>query len=166
MTDYTCPVDGCDYGAEGGKSLAAMRAHINATKNDRHTWGDLKETVEQQADADESEDSLDSSNEASEVAASATEDDGDDGAADEYAEQLSAAARKPDAVEDPEEDGDDGGETGNPNSGPGLAVLAGTAALGLAVLLSRRGKGDGPTTTTEQETQSEETNEMKPTALR
>lgn len=160
MTDYNCPVDGCEYGAEGGKSLAAVRAHINASKTDGHDWQTHKADVEAQGD-----DSGEPEGEQTEAA----DNEESDTNGDEYEQQFQDAARKPDAIEDPD-DGDDGADDGGDSgksTGPGLAVLAGTAALGLAVILGR-GNSSEPSTATEPETETEsaENSDMTPTTLR
>ncbi|WP_231184729.1 hypothetical protein [Haladaptatus sp. DYF46] len=56
---HTCPIEGCDYGDNEEKSLAAVRSHINASSDGDHDWSALKPTVEAQAADSDQDDQAD-----------------------------------------------------------------------------------------------------------
>lgn len=131
---FRCPVDGCDYGEGGGKSLAAVRAHVNASGEDGHSWEDVDpvavDGAEETEDSDTSEDSEESDAEQDETNESdqqdEEEDDPDDMATDEeYQAQHS----------------DDDTDQGDTDSDTDQAAAAGAAAGG-AGLIAWMGEGN------------------------
>ena len=46
MSDYQCPVEGCDYGAQNDKTLGSVRSHVNAA-TDHPKWSTVSDRVEQ-----------------------------------------------------------------------------------------------------------------------
>jgi len=50
---FWCPVEECDHGEDEETSLGSVRTHINASSDDAHDWGELKEPVEAQGEDDE-----------------------------------------------------------------------------------------------------------------
>lgn len=154
MTNHICPVEGCEYGENSNKSLAAVRAHINAVNDDAHEWADLKGDVEQQADTDpESGRDTDSGEETTDDT-----DDRDDGQQQPAGPDVDAEyeAQVLGAVEgdgDDADDGDDGDSnevevdavddaTGGNQMGTAATLVAASVALALVVLLTRDNDSD------------------------
>jgi hypothetical protein len=148
MNGYTCPIDGCDYGtAEGdNKTLAALRSHSNAKSDGRHDWPSIRAAVTTQTpdESDESETDDDEQPEPEEEQTEADENDENDqpdmDQSDEYDQQIKQGES---SETSDESDGD--GQNDQPDDQPGGrgswspsagTILAGTAVLGLAVLLS------------------------------
>ncbi|WP_435332849.1 hypothetical protein [Haloarchaeobius sp. TZWWS8] len=48
MSDYFCPVEGCDFGESSEKTHTQVRTHISAKGDGEHVWKDLKQVVEKQ----------------------------------------------------------------------------------------------------------------------
>ncbi|MHB9287349.1 hypothetical protein ACKVMT_09965 [Halobacteriales archaeon Cl-PHB] len=142
-TSYTCPVEGCDYGEQESKSLAAVRAHINALNDPAHDWSELKsEVVDQGEQGDDQQEATTEGggSEAPEKQTASGDSDPSDGA-DEYDQQWNQAT-------DPSEGGDDQGDPDPSDGGsapddPGAggggvpveAIVGGTIALGALVVL-------------------------------
>lgn len=107
MTGHYCPVEGCDYGEQGDKTLAAVRSHINACNDDAHDWDQLKAAVEAQTEqADEPE------TESDDEQPEAVESNGNDMVSQqEYERQQSEQSNSS------ESDGDDGDSAGGSDGG-------------------------------------------------
>lgn len=148
MSGYTCPVKGCDYGDGDQKSLPAVRAHVNATGDSAHNWGEVKEMLADQdaADSSQSEESK--------------EEPEDMPTQDEYEMQH--------REEDPEDNSD--GANAAAGAAAGAAgvgalldrpmVLAALIVLAVVVLLAWDGSGEP--TTTNQEADAEQTHPADP----
>ena len=118
MSDYYCPVEGCDYGESEDKSLAAVRSHINASSADGHDWDELKPIVEAQGedeegnedspDENESDETPDEDSDGNETGDETPSDGADDGdgedtempTPEEYEQQLSGGTEDSDEVDD------------------------------------------------------------------
>ncbi|MUV87790.1 hypothetical protein GJ631_14830 [Natronomonas sp. CBA1123] len=147
MTDYTCPAEGCDYGEKGGKSLAAVRSHINASSDGAHDWEQLKPTVEQQGDqqpeaTEETVDQETSSDDQTETP------DGPD-TDDEYQQQVEANTAPADDDEDDDKSVsvDPVDDTADDTGGSATVTLVtASVALALVVLLVRGNDKSNETT--------------------
>ncbi|MGB9953682.1 hypothetical protein ACOZ4F_14950 [Haloarcula marismortui] len=88
---YYCPAEGCGYGTESDKSLAAVRSHINAMGDD-HDWDTLKPLLHEQGESndDQPDDQPDDHDEdpPGTGGAAATDEDGDDDQQTEGVEQT------------------------------------------------------------------------------
>jgi hypothetical protein len=158
MTGYNCTVDGCGYGADEDKSLAAVRSHVNSRGDEAHEWADLKEAIEAQAD-----DGDDEGNESADDTDADTAGAGGPDVDEEYRRQLGVGVEtdeddEPDDEDDETEvsvdavddvDGDDGD-----GGSAGVALVAASVALVLVVLLVR-GDGGGDDQPAQQATESE-----------
>lgn len=155
MTGLTCPIDGCDYGtAEGdNKTLGDLRSHTNAKGDDEHDWPAVRAAVTaQETDADETETETDDQPEAEEEQDEPDEtsetDEPEMDQSDEYADQIeqgeaSETSEESDGSGDTDETDDQPDDQASSSGGPsGLAILAGTVVLGMAVLLATSSNDD------------------------
>ena len=151
MTEgFTCPAEGCDYGApdDESKSLAATRAHINASNDDAHDWGQLKPALYQQAeDAEKAAsepadgDEQEPAEEQGEASENAENDEQEMPTDEEYEQQYE------DDDEDDQGDDQTTGTTSSSGGGPSLPVSTTTLVVfavvaGLLVALYLRGGED------------------------
>jgi hypothetical protein len=149
MTDYTCPAEGCDYGEKGGKSLAAVRSHINASSDGAHDWEQLKPTVKQQGDQqpEATEETVDQ-----EIGTDdQTKTSGGPDTDDEYQQQVEANTAPADNDDDDNDKTvsvDSVDDTTDDDAGGSAAVTLVTASVALAlVVLLVRGNDDANETT-------------------
>jgi len=133
MTDYTCPVGGCDYQTN---RRASLKAHIIAKGDDAHKWVDLEADIENQETADGSADEPDptSDPDGSDDGDSADVSDRDVDA--EYQQQY----QDTDGGDDGDSDDSDDGDDAPTSSSAGWALVAASVGIILAVLL--RGDSD------------------------
>jgi hypothetical protein len=142
---HWCPIDGCDYGGEG-ESLAAVRSHVNSTTDETHTWGDVKQQVEQQkADGEQTEtDETDDPDDQEETSDNQQDDQQQDQQDmpddDEYRQQHSGDDQGGDADDDTGDqdvgDSDDDGEWSMPiPSLDGTTMMMLIGVLAVLVLL-------------------------------
>jgi uncharacterized membrane protein len=144
MTDFQCPIEGCDYGESEEKSLAAVRSHVNSTGDDDHEWSDLKALVEQQdGNADQQEapeeqgesaetDENDQQEENTETSDETTDDQQSMPTDEEYRHQQSGG--KP--ADDDQEETTDGTTETTSESGGFLPALDGRTLMLLLGLLA------------------------------
>jgi len=139
MTSYTCPVEGCDYGEQESKSLAAVRSHINALNDPAHDWAELKSEVIGQGDGGDDQQEATTDEGADDPTPKQTESGDSDPSeeADEYDQQWNEATDPQDGSEpDPSDSGSDPNDPGAGGGGvPVEAVIGGTIALGALVVL-------------------------------
>jgi hypothetical protein len=133
MTDYTCPVGGCDFETN---STASIRAHIYAKGDDAHEWDELKADIESQETADESADAPDPTPDP---------DDSDDGDSADVSDRDVDAEYQQQYQDTDADDGDDSddpddGDDAPASSSAGWALVAASVGIILAVLL--RGDSD------------------------
>ncbi len=84
---YWCPAEGCDYGTESDKSLAAVRSHINAMGDD-HDWDTLKPLLHEQGESNDDQPDDPDDDPPGTGGAAATDEDGDDDQQTEGVEQT------------------------------------------------------------------------------
>lgn len=149
MTDYTCPAEGCEYGEKGGKSLAAVRSHINASSDGGHDWEQLKPTVKQQGDQqpEATEETFDQETSTDDQPETTDGPDTDD----EYQQQVEANTVSVDNGDDDDDKAvsvDPVDDTTEDDAGGSAAVTLVTASVALAlVVLLVRGNDQNDETT-------------------
>ena len=121
MTDYPCPIEGCDF---EGESKGSLRGHITGTKDGEHIWAAVKNDVDPIDEDDDQED---------------VDDDGDEGGPDNDQEddempteeeyQRQQEQLNGDRDDDDGDSGDGGGDTGKSSSPPQNAGSAGAGSL-------------------------------------
>jgi hypothetical protein len=122
VTDLSCPIDTCDFGADTSKTLSQVRSHINSMADDDHDWTDLEPLVEQQAETETSDEPDEEQDEPSE---SDTDDMGTDA---EYQQQQKGTTETTGTEQESDEEQD---EPSDSEGGPGLlgTVVGGGAGL-------------------------------------
>jgi len=150
---YYCPAEGCDYGTESDKTLAAVRSHINAMGDD-HDWDTLKPLLHEQGETsddqpddqpgdpdddppgtggaaapdNEGDDDQQSEGvEQTETPENTESDQQDMDQSTEYDQQVQQAQQADDQPDDPDDSsqsgGRDGGQTSQTTSGGGVPLV-------------------------------------------
>jgi len=145
MSDYKCPVEGCDFGADEPRTRRSVLSHINAMSDSNHNKS-AREAVEEGAssalvddsDDEEPEQATEGAESADERASERPESDPEEGCMatpEEYDQQQSDIKTEESSEEAPESGESESNETGQ-GSGVGVPLNRQTllvAGVALAV---------------------------------
>lgn len=174
MSEHYCPVKGCGYGDEEGKTVSQVQGHINGSMGPEHDWDQLQEVVAAQSTeghtpVTEEDDGTDT--EGGEGATDTDTEDPDGGSTEdvdgyqaqkqmleegqiadaddtEGSEEDSTEGADPPKPKDSDDRDTDGDTEGGGGGGPSFTTLLGVGAAALGALLAA-GSNDEPTADTD-----------------